>query len=68
MTKNAPEVITEITPLSDKDCFYIVDRYKDKFNYPIHRHDEYELNFVAGSNGAARIVGDSRRSLLLQPQ
>ena len=63
MTKNTPEVITEITPLSDKDCFYIVDRYKDKFNYPIHRHDEFELNFVSGSDGAARIVGDSVKTI-----
>lgn len=35
MAKTSPEIITEITPLSDKDCFYIVDRYKDRFNYPI---------------------------------
>lgn len=59
MAKTSPEIITEITPLSDKDCFYIVDRYKDRFNYPIHRHDEFELNFVSGCAGAARIVGDS---------
>lgn len=52
-------VITEITPLSDKDFFYLVDRKKDRFNYPIHRHDEYELNFVSGCAGAMRIVGDS---------
>lgn len=52
-------IITEITPLSDKDCFYLVDRYKERFNYPIHRHDEYELNFVSGCDGAVRVVGDS---------
>lgn len=53
------KIITEITPLSDKDCFYLVDRYKDVFDFPIHRHDEYELNFVANCQGARRIVGDS---------
>lgn len=53
------KIITEITPLSDKDCFYMVDRYKDVFDFPIHRHDEYELNFVANCSGARRIVGDS---------
>ncbi len=53
------KIITEITPLSEKDCFYLVDRYKDSFDFPIHRHDEYELNFVANCQGARRIVGDS---------
>lgn len=53
------KIITEITPLSDKDCFYLVDRYKDSFDFPIHRHDEFELNFVANCEGARRIVGDS---------
>ncbi len=53
------KIITEITPLSDKDCFYLVDRYKDAFDFPIHRHDEFELNFVAHCEGARRIVGDS---------
>lgn len=52
-------VITEITPLSEKDCFYLIDRYKDKFTYPLHRHKEYELNFVSNCQGARRIVGDS---------
>lgn len=53
------QIITEITPLSQKDCFYLVDRYKDTFTYPIHRHSEFELNFLINSKGARRIVGDS---------
>lgn len=53
------KVITEITPLSPKDCFYLIDRYKESFTYPIHRHNEYELNFVENCKGARRIVGDS---------
>lgn len=52
-------IISEVTPLGDRDCFYLVDRYKDQFNYPIHRHNEYELNFVANCRGARRVVGDS---------
>lgn len=59
MNNPSSNCITEITPLSDKDCFYLIDRYKERFNYPIHRHDEYELNFVSGCSGAARVVGDS---------
>lgn len=52
-------VITEITPLSDKDCFYLVDRNKTEFNYPLHRHHEFELNYVSNCRGAIRLVGDS---------
>ena len=36
--------IREITPLSDKDCFYIADRHKKEFTYPMHSHKEFELN------------------------
>ena len=53
------KIITEITPLSSQDCFYLVDRFKDTFDYPLHRHAEYELNFVTNCEGARRIVGDS---------
>jgi len=52
-------VMTEITPLSKEDCFYLVDRYKSEFDYPLHRHEEIELNFVENCEGARRIVGDS---------
>jgi len=52
-------IIREITPLSNKDCFYIAERYKRGFTYPIHSHAEYELNFIEGGSGVRRIVGDS---------
>lgn len=52
-------VITEVSPLSEKDCFLMVDRDKDAFTYPLHRHEEMELNFVEHCDGARRIVGDS---------
>lgn len=55
--------ITEITPLGESDCFYLVDRHKTYFDYPVHRHEEYELNFVSNCNGARRIVGDSMEEL-----
>ena len=57
------KIITEITPLSEKDCFYLIDRRKTEFDYPIHRHDELELNFVANCAGARRVVGDSMEVL-----
>lgn len=59
MKKTSRNIIHEITPLSEKDCFYIVDRWKKEFNYPIHTHSEYELNFVQYGSGVQRIVGDS---------
>ncbi len=57
------KIITEITPLSEKDCFYLIDRLKDRFTYPVHRHEEYELNFLSNCNGARRVVGDSVEEL-----
>ena len=51
--------ISEITPLSEKDCFYIVERYKKEFTYPMHAHKEFELNFIENGAGVVRVVGDS---------
>ena len=52
-------VLQEITRLSDKDCFYVVERHKSEFMFPIHCHSEYELNFIENGAGVRRIVGDS---------
>ena len=52
-------IMREITPLSDKDCFYIIDRRKNEFTYPLHSHSEYEINFIENAEGVRRIVGDS---------
>ena len=53
------DILREITPLSVKDCFYIVDRRKKAFTYPIHCHKEFELNLVIHAPGVMRVVGDS---------
>ena len=52
-------VLHEITPLSEKDCFYIVERHKTAFDYPVHLHKEFEINFIEHAEGGRRIVGDS---------
>ena len=52
-------ILSEITPLSKKDCFNIVERFKDSFTYPIHCHQECELNFVQNAPGVKRVIGDS---------
>ena len=53
------QVFSEISGLSQRDCFYIVERHKKEFTYPLHRHREYELNFIQDAPGVRRIVGDS---------
>ncbi|TWV10574.1 helix-turn-helix transcriptional regulator [Bacteroidaceae bacterium HV4-6-C5C] len=57
--ENSNYIMREITPLSDRDCFYIADRRKTAFTYPIHCHAEYELNFAEHASGVRRVVGDS---------
>lgn len=45
--------------MSSKDCFILIERQKSNFNFPIHIHPEYELNYIENAKGAQRIVGDS---------
>ncbi len=59
MVKTTKHIIHEMTPLSNEDCFYIIDRYKSEFTYPLHAHQEFELNFIQNGKGVKRIVGDS---------
>lgn len=63
MTEDKNTIIREITPLSEYDCLYIADRKKKEFDYPIHTHEEYELNFIMNAAGATRIVGDSQETI-----
>jgi len=41
------------------DCFTISSRIKKDFDFPLHYHDEYELNLILNARGAKRVVGDS---------
>ena len=50
----------EITPLTPGDCLLVFDRVKNKFDFPIHFHPEYELNFILNAPNAERVVGDHR--------
>lgn len=52
-------IFREVTPLSYQDCFMIFYRTKGEFNFPVHTHMEYELNFIENASGARRVVGDS---------
>ncbi|MBE9585102.1 helix-turn-helix domain-containing protein [Mucilaginibacter sp. JRF] len=51
-------VSREITPLTQSDCFTIFTREKQEFNFPLHNHEEMELNMILNAAGAKRIVGD----------
>jgi AraC-like DNA-binding protein len=55
---SSTHVMREITPLSERDCFYLADRHKSSFDFPIHSHPEYELNFIGNAAGVRRTVGD----------
>ncbi|MDO5980080.1 AraC family transcriptional regulator [Flavivirga spongiicola] len=48
----------EITPIKVEDFFIVLNNYHAKFDFPVHYHPEFELNFVFNSNGK-RIIGDS---------
>ena len=51
-------IMKEITPLTSNDCFTIFSRVKKEFNFPLHFHEEFELNLILNAKGAKRIVGD----------
>jgi AraC-like DNA-binding protein len=51
-------IIREITPLTQNDCFTIFSRVKKEFSFPLHYHEELELNLIMNGKGARRIVGD----------
>ncbi|HEY4111376.1 AraC family transcriptional regulator [Puia sp.] len=51
-------IIREITPLTQNDCFTIFSRVKRDFSFPLHYHEELELNLIINAKGARRIVGD----------
>ncbi|HQW68071.1 MAG TPA: AraC family transcriptional regulator [Flavobacterium sp.] len=56
--KNITKIHREITPLSMEDSFLVFDRVKDNFDFPIHYHPEYEINFIQNGKGVKRVVGD----------
>lgn len=56
--KNISKIHREITPLSMEDSFLVFDRVKDNFDFPIHYHPEYEINFIQNGKGVKRVVGD----------
>ena len=52
------KILREITPLTQSDCFTLFSRVKYEFDFPLHYHDEFELNFIQNAKGAKRVIGD----------
>lgn len=57
------KILREITPLTQNDCFSIFSRTKREFDFPLHYHEEYELNFIRNASGAKRIIGDHMEAI-----
>ena len=55
MTRN---ILKEIIPITQGDCFTLFSRNKTEFDFPIHHHEEYELNFIMNGKGVKRVIGD----------
>ena len=52
------DILREITPLTQGDCFTHFSRIKSDFDFPLHYHEEFELNFIKNARGAQRMIGD----------
>jgi AraC-like DNA-binding protein len=52
------DLLREITPLTQHDCFTIFSRKKNNFTFPLHNHEEMELNLIMNAPGTQRIIGD----------
>ena len=48
----------EVIQMTPSDSFIVFDRTKELFDYPIHYHPEFELNYIRNGAGLRRIVGD----------
>ncbi|GHA41868.1 AraC family transcriptional regulator [Salinimicrobium marinum] len=57
------DIHREITPLAPEDSFLVFDRIKSDFDFPIHFHPEYEINFILNGRGVRRVIGDSMEEI-----
>lgn len=60
MALSQSNIQREVTPLSQGDCLLVFDRIKSHFDFPVHFHPEYELNFIFNASDAERIIGDHK--------
>ena len=57
------DILQEITPLESHDFMFVADRHKAYCDFPLHRHDLFEMNCVEHGAGCERIVGDSMETI-----
>lgn len=51
------DILREITALTPNDCFTFFNRTKHEFDFPLHYHEVFELNFIQNAKGAKRVIG-----------
>lgn len=51
------QILKELIPLTQHDCFTVFSRTKSAFDFPLHVHDELELNLIVNGKGVKRVVG-----------
>ena len=51
-------VLSEIPPIAPEDSFVLFERHKMDFSFPVHIHNECELNYVSGASWAIRVVAE----------
>jgi AraC-like DNA-binding protein len=56
-------LIREITPLTQSDCFSIYSRSKKELDIPVHTHDDMELTLIVNGKGTKRVVGNHQAEI-----
>lgn len=58
-------LLHEVLTIGPDDTFLVFERIKDNFDYPVHYHPEYELNFIYNGEGVRRVVGTNMEEISL---
>ncbi|OQA99292.1 MAG: HTH-type transcriptional regulator YesS [Bacteroidetes bacterium ADurb.Bin217] len=56
-------VLHESVPITKKDCLIVFNRQQKKFDFPIHFHNEFEINLLVNAQGATRIIGEHSNTI-----
>lgn len=52
------QILHEITPLTPNDSYTVFTRTKEKFDFPLHYHEAFELNAIFHGRGVQRVIGN----------
>lgn len=56
-------LLREVLTIGPDDTFLVFERIKDDFDYPVHYHPEYEINFIYNGKGVRRVVGTNMEEI-----